>query len=156
MRQVGATYKALWTKVKRNAEHRKAGYTKKRFKGLDNPPKYMSPVLTYVYGYNYTFKPEQRVRLSTLLGRIIVPFRGYDPHIALIQHGAIIGEAKLWYDKSRKQFYLLVSLKREITDPIPTVQQTIVGVDVGQRYLEAVREGLGRDLEKHNSKREMW
>src|SRR5437899_11485555 len=29
-RQVGATYKTLWTKVKQNAEARKAGLTKKR------------------------------------------------------------------------------------------------------------------------------
>ncbi len=29
-RQVGATYKALWTKVKQNAQARKAGHTKKR------------------------------------------------------------------------------------------------------------------------------
>jgi putative transposase len=34
-RQVGATYKTLWTKVKQNAAHRKAGHTKKRYKGLD-------------------------------------------------------------------------------------------------------------------------
>jgi Putative transposase DNA-binding domain len=33
-RQVGATYKTLWKKVKQNAEHRKAGRTKKRYKGL--------------------------------------------------------------------------------------------------------------------------
>src|SRR6266700_7122807 len=37
-RQVGATYKTLWTKVKQNAAQRKAGLTKKRYKGLDNPP----------------------------------------------------------------------------------------------------------------------
>ena len=30
-RQVGATYKTLWTKVKQNAAHRKAGITKKRY-----------------------------------------------------------------------------------------------------------------------------
>src|SRR5437588_5948693 len=34
-RQVGATYKGLWTNVKKNAEARKAGLTKKRYKGLD-------------------------------------------------------------------------------------------------------------------------
>ena len=33
-RQVGATYKAFWTKVKQNAAHRKTGRTKKRYKGL--------------------------------------------------------------------------------------------------------------------------
>src|SRR6266851_9936994 len=32
-RQVGTTYKVLWTKVRRNAEARKAGLTKKRYKG---------------------------------------------------------------------------------------------------------------------------
>ena len=34
-RQVGATYKILWTRVKQNAAARKAGRTKKRYKGLD-------------------------------------------------------------------------------------------------------------------------
>jgi hypothetical protein len=29
-RQVGATYKALWTKAKKNAEARRLGYTKRR------------------------------------------------------------------------------------------------------------------------------
>src|SRR5713226_6143052 len=42
-RQVGATYKALWTKVRQNTEHRQAGQTKKCYKGLDRPPKYVSP-----------------------------------------------------------------------------------------------------------------
>ena len=37
-RQVGATYKALWTKWYKNVEARKAGWTRKRFKGLDKPP----------------------------------------------------------------------------------------------------------------------
>src|SRR5437762_2776684 len=32
-RQVAATYKGLWTKVKQNAAARKAGLTKKRYKG---------------------------------------------------------------------------------------------------------------------------
>ncbi|MDJ0727251.1 MAG: transposase, partial [Prochloraceae cyanobacterium] len=34
-RQVGATYKSLWTKVKQNAAAIKSGRTKKRYKGLD-------------------------------------------------------------------------------------------------------------------------
>src|SRR5258708_3313642 len=46
-RQVAATYKGLWTKVKQNATHRKAGITRKRYKGLDKAPKYVSPTLTY-------------------------------------------------------------------------------------------------------------
>src|SRR5215470_12047348 len=46
-RQVGATYKGLWTKLKKNLEHRKAGYTKKRYKGLGKPLKYVSSTVTY-------------------------------------------------------------------------------------------------------------
>src|SRR5213080_2245019 len=42
-RAVGATYKGLWTKLKKNAAQRKAGVTKKRYKGLDQAPKYVSP-----------------------------------------------------------------------------------------------------------------
>ena len=37
-RQVGATYKTLWTKVKHNGAARKAGLTRKRYKGLDQAP----------------------------------------------------------------------------------------------------------------------
>jgi putative transposase len=46
-RQVAATYKGLWTKLKKNAEHRRAKLTKKRFKGLDQPPHYSSPTVQY-------------------------------------------------------------------------------------------------------------
>ena len=98
LRQVAATYKGLWTKLKQNLVHRRAGYTKKRYRGLDKPPKYVSPTVTYNYGYDYSFKTEQRVSVLTLQGRIILPFQGYDPHVALIQQGATIGAAKLYYD----------------------------------------------------------
>jgi len=53
-RQVGATYKGLWTKVKQNAQARQAGRTQKRYKGLDEAPKYVSPTLTYNYKYDYS------------------------------------------------------------------------------------------------------
>src|SRR6266536_2686640 len=52
-RQVGATYKTLWTKVKQNAAARKAGLTKKRYRGLDEAPSYVSPTLTYQYKKDY-------------------------------------------------------------------------------------------------------
>lgn len=134
-RQVGATYKGLWTKAKQNAAHRKAGHTKKRYKGLDKAPKYVSPTLTYNYGYDYSFKAEHHVSILTLSGRVIVPYTGYDKHVALIQHGAEMGAAKLWYDKPKKQFYLLVSLEIEVDDPTPERHTQVVGVDVGMRYL---------------------
>ena len=37
-RQVGATFKGLWTRVKQNASHQQKGYTRKRYKGLDKAP----------------------------------------------------------------------------------------------------------------------
>ena len=134
-RQVGATYKTLWTRAKQNAVHRKAGITKKRYKGLDTPPKYVSPTLTYNYHRDYSLKPDHQVSLLTLDGRVMVPYTGYAKHIALIQHGAQIGAAKLWYDKPKKQFYLLISLEIEGAEPTPETHTDIVGVDVGIRYL---------------------
>jgi putative transposase len=137
-RQVGATYKALWTKVKQNAALRKAGRTKKRYKGLDQAPKYVSPTLTYQRGHDYGFKTESRVSILTLQGRVSVYYTGYDKHLALIERGTHIGAARLWYDKPRKQFYLLVTLKIEMADPAPQTHQQVVGIDVGQRYLAVV------------------
>ncbi len=134
-RQVAALYKGLWTKLKQNLVHRKAGHTKKRYKGLDKPPKYVSPTLTYNYGYDYSFKSEQQVSVLTLHGRIILPYQGYDRHVALIQHGTTIGAAKLWYDKPHKQYYLLVSLELDIPETAPERLPNVVGVDVGMRYL---------------------
>jgi len=134
-RQVGATYKALWTKVKQNAAARLAGHTKKRYKGLDQSPKYVSPTLTYQLGHDYSFKREQRVSILTLQGRVIVSYTGYATHVALLHQGAHIGAAKLWYDKPKKQFYLLVSLEVEVADPMPQTHTNVVGVDVGVRYL---------------------
>jgi len=134
-RQVGATYKTLWTKVKQNAAHRKAGYTKKRYKGLDKAPKYVSPTLTYQHRKDYSFKCEQHVSILTLSGRVIVPYTGYSSHIALIQKGTQIGAAKLWYDKASKHFYLLISLAIEVANPTPETHSSVAGVDVGVRYL---------------------
>ena len=37
----------LWTKLLKNIEHRQAKITKKRFKGLDQPPHYSSPTVQY-------------------------------------------------------------------------------------------------------------
>ncbi|MGZ3666874.1 MAG: RNA-guided endonuclease InsQ/TnpB family protein [Ktedonobacterales bacterium] len=139
-RQVGASYKALWTRARANAQARRKGWTRKRYKGLDQAPTYVSPTLTYNYQRDYGFKTEQRVSLLSLAGRVIVPYTGYSRHVALIQHGAQIGAAKLWYDKPRKQFYLLVSLAIEVPDPTPASHRSVVGVDVGQRYLAVVTD----------------
>jgi putative transposase len=142
-RQVGATYKGLWTKVKQNAAHRKAGHTKKRYTGLDQAPRYVSPTLTYQHRKDYSFKTEHRVSILTLQGRVIVPYTGYAEHVVLIQTGAHIGVAKLWYDKPRKHFYLLVTLSIETPDPTPETHTSVVGVDVGVRYLAVTSTTTG-------------
>src|SRR5215469_5280801 len=126
-RQVGATYKTLWTKVKQNNAARKAGLTKKRYKGLDQPPKYVSPTLTYNYHRDYSLKEGQQVSILTLDGRVILSYTGYDKHVALLQGGASIGAAKLWYDKPKKQFYLLVTLELEVDEPTPQTHTQVVG-----------------------------
>src|SRR6266566_4320624 len=84
-RQVGATYKTLWTKVKQNAEARKAGHTKKRYKGLDEPPRYVSPTITYNYHRDYSLKQAHLVSILTLDGRVLVPYTGYHQHVSLMQ-----------------------------------------------------------------------
>jgi IS605 OrfB family transposase len=145
-RQVGATYKALWTKVQQNAAQRQAGRTKKRYKGLDFAPKYVSPTLTYNYQRDYSFKTEQHVSILTLEGRVLVPYTGFDQHVSLIQKGIEIGAAKLWYDKPRKQFYLLVSLEIETADPTPETHTGIAGVDVGVRYLAVTSTTRGEQF----------
>jgi IS605 OrfB family transposase len=142
-RQVGATYKTLWTKVKQNAQARKEGRTKKRYKGLDNAPTYVSPTLTYQYGKDYRFKREQHVSILTLDGRVSVPYTGYSKHVELLQHGAEIGAAKLWYDASKKTFYLLVSLEVETPDITPETHTRVVGVDVGIRFLAVTSSAKG-------------
>src|SRR5947209_281805 len=134
-RQVGATYRGLWTKVKKNAADRKDGRTKKHYKGLDQAPKYVSPTVTFNYRHDYNFKKDQHAGILTVDGRLTIPYTGYDKHTALIQSGAEIGAAKLWYDKPRKQFYLLVSLEIEVADPTPEDHSSVVGIDVGLRYL---------------------
>jgi putative transposase len=143
-RQVTATYKGLWTKLKKNTEHRRMKITKKRFKGLDQPPTYSSPTVQYTYERDYTFQRNQCVSIGTLNGRISIPYQGYDRHTALIQHGASIGDAKLWYDKAKKTFYLLVSLEIDVPEPTYERLTEAVGVDVGIRYLAVTSTSTGK------------
>ena len=137
-RQVATTYKGLWTKLKKNAEHRRKKITRKRFKGLDKPPKYSSQTVHYTYERDYTFQRDSRVSLGTLNGRTTIPYQGYDKHLALIRRGASIGDAKLWYDKARKTFYLLVSLEIDVPEPTCGQLREVVGVDVGIRVRREV------------------
>ncbi len=96
------------------------------------------------YERDYTFQRNQQGSHGTLHGRATIPYQGYDEHVALIRHGATIGDAKLWYDKARKTFYVLVSL--EIDVPEPTCEQLteVAGVDVGIRYLAVTSTSTGK------------
>jgi putative transposase len=93
---------------------------------------------------DYTFQRDSRVSLGTLNGRTTIPYQGYDKHLALIRRGASIGDAKLWYDKARKTFYLLVSLEIDVPEPTYEQLSEVVGVDVGIRYLAVTSTGTGK------------
>jgi IS605 OrfB family transposase len=144
MRDVAATYKGLWTKTKQNAAARKAGHTKKRYQGLDQPPTFVSPTLTYQNGKDYTLKVDQQVSILTLAGRVVLSYQGYQEHITLLQHGAELGTAKLWYDKAHKRYFLLVSFDVEKPDPTPPQYEHVIGVDVGMRYLAVTSDAQGK------------
>ncbi len=143
-RQVAATYRGLWTKLLKNAEHRRKKITKKRFQGLDKPPTYRSPTVQYTYGHDYTFQRNQRVSVRTLSGRISILYQGYNAHVTLIGQGASIGDAKLWYDRPKKTFYLLVSLEIDMPEPTFEHLNDAVGVDVGLRYLAVTSTSTGK------------
>ncbi|MEG4809802.1 transposase [Microcoleus sp. F8-D3] len=134
-RQVSATYKALWIKAKQNADAIAKGYTKKRYKGLDKAPKYVSRTCTLNYQRDYSFKTEGRVSINTLNGRVVVSYNGYNKHLALIAKCPKIGAAKIVYQRSSKTYYLMVSLEIETLEVDPKKIARVSGVDVGQRYL---------------------
>jgi hypothetical protein len=116
-------------------EARKAGWTRKRGKRHDQSPHTVSPTLSSVYGRDYILKAAGRVSVLTLAGRVVLPSQGYTRHLAWLEHGTQIGGAKLWYDRSKGRFYLLVSLTIDIPDPTPATLAEVVGIDPGQRYL---------------------
>ncbi len=130
---------------------RKAGLPGNAIKGSDQAHKYVSPTLTYQLGHDYSFKKGQQISILSLDGRVVVSYTGYSNHVSLIQQGASIGAARLWYDKPRKQFYLLVSLEIETADPMPQSHTSVVGVDVGMRYL-AVSSSMKGEPTFHSGK----
>ena len=56
LRSVGAAYKILWTKVKQSQKAREVNPKARRYKGLDNAPKFISRTLSYQYNRDYSFK----------------------------------------------------------------------------------------------------
>lgn len=140
-RQVAATYKGLWTKLKQNQADLASGSTKKRYKGLDKPPKFVARTCTLNFGRDYSWSQGQKVSIITLQGRIVVPYEGYAKHLEIIRSGtASVGAAKIWYAKSTSTYYLLVSIELEVPDIAPETIQRIIGVDVGRRYLAVITD----------------
>ncbi|WP_188973371.1 RNA-guided endonuclease InsQ/TnpB family protein [Deinococcus aerolatus] len=144
-RLVASTYKGLWTRTidaakrRREAVARKASGQKIRipslYKGLDSAPLFKARTLEYQLGRDYSFKKDQHVSLMTLEGRLSLPYVGWNRHVAeLGLADTVIGAAKLWYQKSRKQWYLLVSFTVELPEPKSSDFKQVVGVDVGQRF----------------------
>jgi putative transposase len=135
-RYVTAAYKTLWSKAAANKKARAKGLTKRVFKGLDKAPRFRERTVPYQYHYDYAFKPNQQVSVMTLEGRILLSYAGWKQHVALIQNSTThIGAAKLYYDRIKKTYYLLVSLEIEVPDPQPSDHKNVIGVDVGQRFL---------------------
>ena len=143
-RSVAATYKVQRTKQKQHAARQVArvarGLKPRRYKGLDTAPKFVSRTLTYNYGRDYGFKKAGQVSVQTLEGRLLLDYHGYQKHLDFLTEGCKVGAAKLWYDKPRKQYFLLVSFEVEVPDPISTDHKNVVGVDVGQRYHAVVSD----------------
>jgi len=150
-RQVGATYRTLWAKVKQNSQHREQGKTKKRYKGLDKPPQFVSRTCNLNYGRDFSFV-KQGISLISLQGRIKVSYSGYQKHLDLIKSGQTkVKGAKIYYTSSNKNYYLLVSLEIEKPDIQPVDIKRISGVDVGQRYL-AVETDIQNQVSFYNGK----
>ena len=145
-RQVTASYKTQWTKAKQNQKAREQGFTKRRYRGLDCPMKFVSRTLEYQHGRDYSWKKDGKVSVGTLAGRLVLEFDGYQKHLEYLAQGAETGAAKLSYQKSKQQYYLIVALNIEFPDPQPRDHPHIVGVDVGQRYHFVATDTNGKSL----------
>lgn len=131
-------------KVKQSQKAREVNPKARRYKGLDNAPKFVSRTLSYQYNRDYSFKKGQQVSVATLEGRLILPYEGYQKHLEYIAKGAEIGAGKLWYSKTKKQYYLLVPLTFELPEAEPSTHRQVVGVDVGMRYFATATNTAGK------------
>lgn len=142
-RQVCSTINGLWTKVKKNAKHLKMGYTKRRYKGLDKAPKFVSRTASLQYGRDFGFKDDNIVSVQSMNGRIKTRYTGYSKHLDMIRNGARIGGAKIFYDKPSKQYFLLVSIEVPLVEVDMNKCAKVKGVDVGQRNLAVTQDNNG-------------
>ncbi|WP_189065975.1 RNA-guided endonuclease InsQ/TnpB family protein [Deinococcus seoulensis] len=139
---VSAAYKTLWTMTKQSVARLKAaqgqvgrkGRLPRLYRGLDHAPVFKALTLDYHYGRDYSFKTGRQVSVMTLEGRMTLGYAGWSTHLEDLQRpDTEIGAAKLWYDRPKKQWYLLVAYTVEKPVVVGELKQ-VVGVDVGQRY----------------------
>ena len=95
-------------------EHRRKKITKKRFKGLDKPPTTVHPPCSTPMSGITPFSETSGSVSAHSTDVSASPTGAMRQHLALIRHGASIGDAKLWYDQAKKPFYLLVSLAIDV------------------------------------------
>lgn len=143
-KQVGSMYKMLWTRAKQHKTHRAKGWTKKKYKGLDKAPKFGALTATLYYGKDFSWSKDQIVSVATLEGRVKLKYHGWNQHLDYIKSGVSCGASKLWYDKTSKQWYLLVSLELEKPDVEISKLQITKGVDVGQRNIAVAASTNGK------------
>jgi predicted transposase len=141
--QVASSYKQLWTTSKKHTQNVKKGRTKKRYRGLDRSPVYKAFTVTLQYNRDYSWAKDQEVSVGTLDGRIKLKYHGWNKHLEMIKEGAPTGAAKLWYDKTSKQWYLIVSIELQREDIHTKNLKKVKGVDVGQRCLAVSTTNTG-------------
>ena len=123
LREVGQLYQGLWKKIEHNTLLQCDRRTIKRYTVLNQAPLYATSMVSYQYGKDYCFQDDTSVSLLTLDGRLSIPYTCDHHHMALIQLGAMIGEAQLWYDQHHRAFSVRITLEgeaRSTTPEIPT------------------------------------
>jgi IS605 OrfB family transposase len=101
--------------------------------------------MTYNHGCDYTFRPDGRASIQTLEGRIVVEVRGWHRHLDELKQ-ARLGEAKIWFCPRRKEYYLLVAYSVTVAASDPAALESVVGVDLGQRYPAVASDTGNRTL----------
>jgi len=147
-RQVAAAYKTLWERAKANATHKAKGWTKRRYRGLDKPPKFTSLTVTLNHRRDWSLGKEQTVSVGTLDGRIRCRYEGWNRHLEWLnaprEHGVTVGAAKLWQDPVSKAWYLMVSIEKALDQNRLDTITTVKGVDLNRRNIAVESDTRGR------------
>lgn len=142
-------FKSLKTKLRQSEykieKAREKGYKNipKLFRGLEKAPKYSERTANIYYKKDFTFKKDSTVSICTLDKRIKVQYSAYQKHLDLINSpNSDIGGARIWYDKAKKQYYLIVALSvnRELNS---NNISKLVAYDSGQRILASILDNEG-------------